>query len=76
MPRTSHRTQEHSVGFITINKSFIVRIPAKFAFERHGDITEVANGCGSVSDFYRCGRPAAGFDTIDEIAVMVVALVQ
>ena len=76
MPGTAHCAAEHLVGMIVIRESFCFRVPSKLAFKRHGDIAQVADARGAVSDFGRGGRFAIGLDAIEEVAMMVVALIQ
>ena len=76
MPRRAHRLAQHTVSLFTVYEAFFRRVPAQFGLEHHSDISEVADGCRTVSDFHTCGCLLTVLNAIDKIAMMVIALIQ
>src|SRR5512133_1252484 len=67
---------EEAVGLIVVDETLAVGIPAELALQEHGDVAEVADGGGAVADLDGGGRDAAGFDGVDEVAVVICAVAQ
>ncbi len=76
MPRAAHRTCEHSISLVVIDKLLLFGVPAQFAPECHGDIAKVTDSYGTVADFNRCSRFSMLLNTIDEVAMMIVAVLK
>src|SRR5689334_9354372 len=52
------------------------RVPGDFAAQAEGDVAEVADGGGAMADLHIGNRRFAGFDAVQEVLVVVGALVK
>ena len=67
---------EHGVGLVVTDEAFCGWVPLEFSAKQHSDVGEVAAGCGAVSDFHRADGLLAGADAVEEVLLVVVALVE
>ena len=76
MPGASHRTREHPVCLLIVDKSFVLRVPAQLAPKCHGNIAQMAHAGRTMANFDRRYRNAACPDAVEKISLVVVALIE
>ena len=76
MPRASHRSHQHPVGLLIVNKPLYVRIPLQVSSQPHRDIAQVPNRDRAMSSFDWSDRLFARDYAVDKIAGVIVASIQ
>ena len=69
------RSTAQRAGLRVADEILFVRIPLDLAVQQHGDVAEVTDRRGTVSDLLVANRLAPDLDTINEVAEVALALV-
>lgn len=67
---------EHGICLVVVDEPFVFGVPVQFAPQPHGDICQMAAGCGTMSDFGGADGLLARTDAVQEIALVVVGAVE
>jgi hypothetical protein len=67
---------EHTIGRRVIDKAFGLRVPFQFSVQKHRDIAQMTDGTCAVSDLRRGNRVLTALNAIQEVLLVVVAVIQ
>ena len=70
MPGCTHRSASHAHGMIVVGKDLFDGIPFQLTPQQEGDVGQVTDGGDAMPDLNGEVRVLAGFDTVEEIAVL------
>ena len=76
MPRASHRSHQHPVGLLIVNKPFYVRIPLQVSSQPHRYIAQMTNRDRAMRSFDWSDRLFAREHAVYEIAGVIIASIQ
>ena len=67
---------EHTIGRRVIDEAFGLRVPFQLSVQKHRDIAQVTNAARAVTDFRCADCIPSALNAIQEVLLVVVAVVQ